>query len=433
MGRVLVHPRVELTETLERIYAYRMTTTSGGNLSIRDEEGHVWITPARVDKGTLRAADIVCVKRDGSVEGAHRPSSEYPFHRAIYEARPELKAVVHAHPVALVAFSICGEVPGVRLFPQAAHICGPKGVGFAKYALPGSERLGEEIARAFREGFDCVILENHGVVVGGRSLEEAFWRFETLEFLAKTVIKARMLCGSAEGVRYLTEGEVGLAERPRGVMEEFLPGEATTREKGLRGELAEFIRRGYRQRLLMSTGGSFSARLDRDSFLITCYGIDRKTMGLGDLAVVRGGKVERGKRASRAVRLHEAIYREHAGVEAVVNALPVNATAFSVTGEKLDARTIPESYLFLRDVGRVPFEEQFGDGAAVAGRVSLEVPAALMENNGVLVVGRSVLDAFDRLEVLESTAEAVINAGRIGRVAPMGEGVIGELRKAFGM
>ena len=60
MGRVLVHPQVELTETLERIYAYRMTTTSGGNLSIRDEEGDVWITPALVDKGTLRASDV-CV------------------------------------------------------------------------------------------------------------------------------------------------------------------------------------------------------------------------------------------------------------------------------------------------------------------------------------------------------------------------------------
>ncbi|MGN6368203.1 MAG: class II aldolase/adducin family protein [Phycisphaerae bacterium] len=426
----MVHPRVELTETLERIYAYRMTTTSGGNLSIRDEEGNVWITPARVDKGALRAGDVVCVKRDGGVEGVHQASSEFPFHRAIYGARPELKAIVHAHPVALVAFSICGEVPETRLFPQAAHVCGR--VGFAKYALPGSEALGREIAAKFGEGFDCVILENHGVVVGGRSLEEAFWRFETLEFVAKTVIKARMLGGE---VRYLSDEQIALAERPRGVLEEFLrpAEEASTREKGLRGELVEFIRRGYRQRLLMSTGGSFSARVDRDSFLITCYGIDRKTMGLGDLAVVRNGKVEGGKQASRAVRLHEAIYREHAGVEAVVNALPVNATAFSVTGAGLDARTIPESYLFLKDVGRVPFEEQFGDGGAVARRVSLESPAALMENNGVLVVGRSVLDAFDRLEVLESTAEAIINAGRIGKVVPMGEGVIGELRKAFGM
>ena len=146
----------------------------------------------------------------------------------------------------------------------------------------------------------------------------------------------------------------------------------------------------------MSTGGEFFGAAG-SGFLFDHVLWDRsEDDGAGDLAVVRGGKVEKGKRASRAVRLHEAIYREHAGVEAVVNALPVNATAFSVTGEKLDARTIPESYLFLRDVGRVPFEEQFGDGGAVAGRVSLEVPAALMENNGVLVVGRSVLDAFDR-------------------------------------
>src|SRR5438270_3393597 len=101
----LTHPRDEIMRTMERIYRYRMTTTSGGNLSIRDSDGSVWITPARVDKGGLQRDDIICVKPDGSTEGPHRPSSEYPFHKAIYAARPDLSAIVHAHPVALVAFS----------------------------------------------------------------------------------------------------------------------------------------------------------------------------------------------------------------------------------------------------------------------------------------------------------------------------------------
>src|SRR5690242_20189141 len=202
---LFLHPRDEILQAMGRIYHYRMTTTSGGNLSVRDEAGDVWITPARVDKGSLRREDIVHVRAGGGVEGPHRPSSEYPFHQGIYGARPDVRAVVHAHPVALVAFSICGRVPDTALFPQARHVCGA--IGFAPYALPGSEQLGRNIAEVFARGFNCVLLENHGVVVGGATLQEAFERFETLEFTAKTVIKASLL----GPVRYLTPEQLALA------------------------------------------------------------------------------------------------------------------------------------------------------------------------------------------------------------------------------
>ncbi|MCG8650581.1 MAG: class II aldolase/adducin family protein, partial [Pirellulales bacterium] len=171
-ARSLVHPRDEIMQTMERIYRYRMTTTSGGNLSIREHNGDIWISPARVDKGNLTRSDIICVGADGQVDGPHRPSSEFPFHNAIYQTRPDLQAIVHAHPVALVAFSICRQRPDTRLFPQANFVCGR--AGFAEYALPGSQQLGEHIAQAFGQGADCVILENHGVVVGGDSLAQAF-------------------------------------------------------------------------------------------------------------------------------------------------------------------------------------------------------------------------------------------------------------------
>ena len=118
------HPRDEIVESIERIYRYRMTTTSGGNLSIREENGDIWITPTGVDKGALRREDIVCVRADGTVEGQHRPSSEFPFHRDIYRARPDVRGIVHAHPVALVAFSAVGRAPDTRLFHQARHVCG---------------------------------------------------------------------------------------------------------------------------------------------------------------------------------------------------------------------------------------------------------------------------------------------------------------------
>jgi L-fuculose-phosphate aldolase len=412
---------------MERIYRYRMTTTSGGNLSVREDNGDVWITPARIDKGSLTRNDIVCVKPDGSVEGPHAPSSEFPFHRAIYETRADIRAVVHAHPVALVAFSICRETPDTRLFHQAHSVCGK--IGFADYALPGSGQLGESIAKTFGTSCDSVILENHGVVVGGDCLSQAFQRFEAFEFAAKTLIKGRQL----GQIRSLSEAQLLEAQNRSVELESWTPQAASAKEKELRRQLGEFVRRGCRQRLLISTEGSFSARVDGDSFLITPTQEDRETLEIADFVLVKGGQREAGKKASRAVFAHQAIYRKHPQVEAIVFAHPVNATAFSVTDSAFNARTIPESYIFLRDVKRVPYGVQYRNDGGIADWVSPACPAAILENDGVLVTGTGVLDGFDRLEVLETTAEALINARAIGQVSVMPDAVIQELQTAFGL
>ncbi|MHC4877125.1 MAG: class II aldolase/adducin family protein [Planctomycetota bacterium] len=425
MSRELIHPRDEIMQTMERIYRSRMTTTSGGNISIREDNDNIWITPARVDKGSLTRNDIVCVRPDESVDGPHPPSSEFPFHRAIYQARPDIRAIVHAHPVALVAFSICRQTPDTRLFHQAHSVCGQ--TGFAPYALPGSEQLGTNIANTFSAGSDSVILENHGVVVGGESLSHAFQRFEAFEFAAKTIIKGRQL----GEIRYLSDAQLDQAHSRSVALESFEPSPATAHEKELRRQLCSFIRRGCRQRLLISTEGSFSARVSNSSFLITPTQQDRETLNIDDLVLIDTGRREAGHKASRAVLAHQAIYQKHPDVQAIVFAHPVNATAFSVTDSDFDTRTIPESYVFLRDVHRVPYGIQYLTDNSIAEHVSATSPAALLENDGVLVTGSSVLDTFDRLEVLESTAEAVINARSIGAVASMPDKAIDELREAF--
>src|SRR5579871_4815228 len=156
MPASFLHPRDEILRAMERIYRYRMTTTSGGNISIREENGDVWITPARVDKGALTRDDIVFVRADGSSEGRRPPSSELPLHQAIYRARPDLGGIVHAHPTALVAFSLVHQAPDTSLFHQSRHVCGE--AGFAAYELPGSEALGHTVARTFASGYSCVIL-----------------------------------------------------------------------------------------------------------------------------------------------------------------------------------------------------------------------------------------------------------------------------------
>lgn len=422
-----LHPRDAIVETMSRIYGYRMTTTSGGNLSIRDEAGDIWISPARVDKGKLTRNDIVCVKADGTVEGLHPPSSEFPFHKAIYEARPDIRSIVHAHPVALVAFSICQSVPNTRLFHQTHSVSGK--VGFAPYACPGSDQLGKNIAATFAEGCDSVILENHGVVVGGSSLANAFQRFEAFEFAGKTLIKANQI----GDVRYLDDEQLQQAAERSVMLTPFEPATASAHERELRRELSEFLSRGCRQRLLISTEGSFSARVDDDSFLITPTQQDRELLRPNDLVMVTDGKREAGKKASRAIWAHQRIYQKNPRVNAIVFAHPVNATAFSVTDAKFDTRTIPESYVFLRDVSRVPYGVQYRDDGEIANFVSPSSPTAILENDGVLVTGSSILHAFDLLEVLEATAESIINARAIGDVSVMPKAVIDELCAEFNL
>jgi L-fuculose-phosphate aldolase len=102
-----------------------------------------------------------------------------------------------------------------------------------------------------------------------------------------------------------------------------------------------------------------------------------------------------------------------------------------VTGALLEPRTIPESFVVLRQVGRVEYGLQFQDSEALAERCSPRQPALILENDGVLVCGGDILEAYDRLEVLESTAEALIDSRSIGALAPMPDKALRALEVAF--
>ncbi len=420
------HPREELVATMDRIYRYHMTTTSGGNLSILDPDGSIWITPSRVDKGSLRPSDIVRIMADGTHEGLHPASSEFPFHCEIYRSRPDIKAIVHAHPGALVAFSIVRRLPETRVQTHAYNLCGK--VAYAAYACPGSQELGDKIAQAFAEGADCVMLENHGVVIGGRDLAEAFQRFETLEFVAQTVIRASAL-GQLKTLPadQLTGLEVPASKR----LPEKIP---TNFEKELRTDVSAFTRRAYRQRLMISTAGSISARIDENEFVITPRRRDRLDLHPANLVRATTDGCEAGKRASRTSRLHGLIYAANSEVGAIINAQPMCASAFCMTDAEFSTRTIPESYLVLGEAPKVPFACVVNDAEALAAKMSLKkCPVLMIENEGTLIVGRTLLEAFDRLEVLEATAEALQLSMPLGPLVPMPESALEELRKAFGM
>jgi L-fuculose-phosphate aldolase len=420
------HPRDQIAEIMDRIYRYGMTTTSGGNLSIKDENGDLWITPGGTDKGVMRPGDVVQVRGGAAVGTVLKPSSEHPFHRAVYEARRDVGAVLHAHPPALVAFSVAGVAPDTRVLPQAFDACGK--VGFAPYAVPGSERLGALIAEKFSEGCDIVVLENHGVVAAGKTLLEAFQRFETLEFCARTILNAAGLGGA----RTLSDEMLELRRKGwKAVHDTFTPASRGSRERELRKTLVEFVHRAYDRRLMTSTEGSFSARLANDSILITPYGVDRRALELGDIALIDGGRREIGSVPSRSSSLHRLIYADHPGTGAIVSAQCPYVTAFIVSGTALDSRTIPESYINLRDMPVVPYGAQFGDEGAISAAVTERNPVVILENDAVLATGRTVLEAYDRLEVAEATANALISARRLGEFRPIDDAAVAEIEEAF--
>jgi len=102
-----------------------------------------------------------------------------------------------------------------------------------------------------------------------------------------------------------------------------------------------------------------------------------------------------------------------------------------VTDAPLDSRTIPESYVLLRQIQRVEYGLQYQDHEALAQRCSAKQPALVLQNDGVLVCGGEILEAFDRLEVLESTAEALIDSRSIGELAPMSDKALRGLEVTF--
>ncbi len=422
----LLHPADQLVMIMNRIYYYGMTTTSGGNLSIKDENGDIWITPSGIDKGNLTRHDMIQVKPDGTIIGNHKPSVELPFHSEIYRIRPDLKGILHAHPPTLVAFSLARKLPDITLVPNASEICGK--LSIAKYDVPGSKKLGENIAEEFAKGYNTVLMENHGVVCGASDLFRAFMSFETLDFCGRLEIDAAKL-GKPHS---LTEEEIDLDRSITSPnMDEFIPGYHSSEENAGRRDLCNFIHRSYDQKLFTSTQGTFSLRLSDDSFLITPYMMDRKYLEPEDIVHIKRGMREVGKKPSRAARLHEEIYKAHPEINAIINAHPPGIMSFAVTDAEFDSRLIPESYITLRDVKRIPYMASRLDIPGTVAAFSSKTPVLIVNNQCVIVAGNSLMNAYDRLEVLEYSAAAIIASRDIGDVILITPEEVSAIEEAF--
>lgn len=422
----LMHPRDQITMIISRIYKRRMTTTSGGNISVIDDNGDIWVTPSGIDKGSLKPSDIVCVKRDGTLCGNHKPSVEFPFHKAIYDKRPDIRAVIHAHPPALVSFSIVHEIPNTNIIGQAKFICGP--IGYARYEVPGSVILGTRIAAEFEKGFKAIIMENHGTVLGGYDLVDAFQRFETLEFCAQTILYAKTI-GEPQ---YLTDKEIADSEAALpGILPEMISADYPPDEREKRTEICTMVHRACEQGLMISSYGTVSMRWRENDFLITPTNVPRWDLQAGDIVQIKDHKREPGKIPSRATWLHQEIYKQNPGINSIIFTQSPCLMAFGATHTALDVRTIPESWILLQDIPSLPFGIHNPAINQIPGLFAGNNPAVMIQNDAILVTGDRLLQTFDRLEVAEFSARSLVMARPIGQLIPISDVQVSELRRVF--
>jgi len=258
----------------------------------------------------------------------------------------------------------------------------------------------------------------------------AFQRFETINLAADLEIKATKI----GKIKSLTEEEHRLAVTTHHTkLDDFIPHTITSEERSARRDMITLIKRSYRQGLFTATHGTYSVRLSDDSFIITPFGKDRAYLEEDDLVRVKSGMKELDKTPSRAVTLHEEIYKQNPEIRAILQAHPVHAMAFAVTDAPFDPRTIPESYILLRDIQKIPYIDLYTNPKKVAKSFDAPHPAFMVENNSVIVTGNSLLQAFDRLEVLEATAHSLVNASSIGKVDPITDEQIDDIKKAFNL
>jgi len=182
--------RKEVARFMRRLYNRGLTTTSGGNISLRLSDEIILITPSATDKGRMRWKEVGIVTIFGeNLTPDLRPSMETEMHLSIYRKKKDVLAIVHAHPVFASLFTAIKTKINTSLTAEARAILGEP--LFVKYALMGSSALAETASENVMKS-DILLLENHGILTTAENLLQAFDKIEVLENAAKMTLLAEI-------------------------------------------------------------------------------------------------------------------------------------------------------------------------------------------------------------------------------------------------
>lgn len=184
---------LDIVECCRRVYAGGFVASNDGNLSVRLGNDRFLATPAGKSKGFVRLEDLVVVDSKGRVvEGLLNATSEIEMHLTIYRERPDVRAVVHAHPIHATGFATANIELSDCVLAEIVTTLGS--IPLAKYATPSTNELSNSIREVIRRA-DAVLLANHGVVTCGKDIYDAFFKMERVEHYAHILFVARLLGG----------------------------------------------------------------------------------------------------------------------------------------------------------------------------------------------------------------------------------------------
>src|SRR5687768_18456103 len=191
MTRVEEQIRADIVEAGRRLYARSYIASNDGNISARLDDRRLIATPKGVSKGFMTPDMMVVVDYDGNkVSGERDPSTELPMHLEVYRNRPDVNAVVHAHPPIATGFAVAG-IPLTRaVLAEVVTTLGS--IPIAAYGTPSTEELPAAV-RKYIKAHDGMLLANHGAVTCGPSVTAAYYKMETIEHFAKISLVARLL------------------------------------------------------------------------------------------------------------------------------------------------------------------------------------------------------------------------------------------------
>lgn len=163
-----------------------------GNISVRNGD-NVVITSTGSANAMLNENDFSVIDFNGDIIEGAKPSSEKFLHLEFYRRREDIKAILHFHSSCLTAYAVCGIGLEMPVLPEIVFCFG--NIPIAEYALPGSNELVEKTAKYFST-HDVILMKNHGVIVGGTDLEDAYLKLELCEEYARTMIFSKILGGA---------------------------------------------------------------------------------------------------------------------------------------------------------------------------------------------------------------------------------------------
>ena len=173
------------------MYRQGLIAAGDGNVSARLGEDRVVVTPSGFHKGYLREEDLIVVDLHGRrLKGQHKPSSEFKMHEAAYEERPDIRAVVHAHPPITVGLALAGVTLAQCVLSETCLVLGA--ILTAPYTTPTTDEV-PRVLRPYLRQANAVVMDRHGALTLGRDLDEAYNRMEAMEHASKITHAARVI------------------------------------------------------------------------------------------------------------------------------------------------------------------------------------------------------------------------------------------------